>query len=194
MVRIAFTPTIAFRQMKVDGEYNDILSFSVYGALGGWAISMSGMALLMLLSLAARNGDAGQFGFIVGTLLGQLLCGSVGVAIGAAAGALLWAAFFHVGLALLGANRHGYRTTLQVVAFVHGTMLLALPLMMIPFINIMPWIWSMVVLVIGLREAQQTTTTKAILSVVMPMFVLGLAMTALMMYRFGLGPFTVPIR
>ena len=193
-VRVAFTPTIAFRQMKLDDDYNGALYFSVHGALVGWLILMCGMAVF-IFATAPPNAGSERFGFAIGYLLVQLVCGGFAVAIGVAVRALLSAALFHIGLMLMGASRNGFGTTLQVVAYTHGSMLCALPLMVIPFVSILPsMIWTMVILVCGLREAQQTTTAKAILSVVLPTFVCGGAISIIILYRMGMAPFGIPMR
>ena len=195
-VRVVFTPTIAFRQMKLDDDYNGAISFSVRGALGGWLIAISGMAVFLFAMAPPKTGEQfGQrVGFLIGVFAGQAVCGGIAVAIGAALGALLWAALFHIGLSMLGANRNGFVTTLLVVGFTHGAMLCAIPLMLIPFVSVVPWIWSMVVLVIGFREAHQTTTGKAVLSVVLPTVVCGIVLSAVVLYRFEVGPFGIPPR
>jgi hypothetical protein len=189
-IRVAFLPTVAFRQMRLDDDYNGAIGFAIVGALSGWVIFNLGVGALSF----AFTPDREEFGMVLGGLLINLLCGGIGAVLGVAIGALVWAALFHVGLSLLDANRNGFGATLMVVAFSQGALLCALPLMVIPFVSIVPWIWLMVVLVNGIREAQQTTTAKAVLSVLTPSIVCGIAMSAAMMYRLGVGPFGNPTR
>lgn len=189
-IRVAFLPTIAFRQMKLDDDYNGALGFSIGGALTGWVILNFCLGALMF----ALTPDSRGFAAAMGQILVNLLCGGIGAVLGMAIGALVWAALFHAGLSLLDANRNGFCATFMVVAFAQGTLLCALPLMVIPFVSAIPSIWMMVVLVIGIRESQQTTTGKASLAVLVPVIGCGVATWTLLLYRIGLLPFANPIR
>lgn len=192
-LRIVLSPTLAFRQMSVDTDVNGAISFAALGALAGWAIFSVAVAALPIVAAVARGGDperAGHaIGFSLGVLLGNVFCGGIGVAIGAAIGAVLTAALYHFMLLVQGASRYGFGTTLLVVGFVHGVMLCALPIMAIPFVSILPSLWAMVLMVIGLREAQQTTTTKAVVAVVVPTVLCTFLFTAVVFARLGVYPF-----
>lgn len=75
------------------------------------------------------------------------------------------AAIIHVFLLLVRGARHGFGATLRVFCYSGGPQLF----------SVVPWIgptvgaiWSLVITIIGLREAHETTTGKAIAAVLIP--------------------------
>lgn len=84
----------------------------------------------------------------------------------------------HLLLRLLGDGRHGFDTTLRVFCYAHSPALFGI----IPLLGgLVGSIWMVVLLVIGLREAQGTDGWKAALAVLLPFMVLmGLMIVAFM--------------
>jgi hypothetical protein len=79
---------------------------------------------------------------------------------------------YHLFLVLVGGARkgHGFGTTLRVFAYSVGPQIFVL----VPFIGTMAGvIWGLVVTMIGMREAHETTTGKAVAALLIPMFLLG---------------------
>lgn len=86
---------------------------------------------------------------------------------------------YHICLVLVGAARHGLQATFRVIAYSNGTMLFYV----IPFLGqILGFVWGLVLMVIGFREAHSTTTGKALLAVFLPViFCCGLMVFGMLM-------------
>jgi hypothetical protein len=75
----------------------------------------------------------------------------------------------HACLAILGGAKHGFQTTARVMCFASSAQLFNV----IPFVGtIIGGVWGLVVTVIGLREAHQTTTGKAVGALLLPFLLL----------------------
>ncbi len=80
-------------------------------------------------------------------------------------GLLLMTLIYHVSLVILGAAKNGMEATFRVLAYSEGTLLFAV----LPFVGqLISLIWSFVLLIIGFREAHETTTGKAAFAVFLP--------------------------
>lgn len=76
-------------------------------------------------------------------------------------------AVVHVCLLVLRGAQHGFGTSLRVFCYSSGPQLFCV----VPFVGTtVGGIWTLVITVIGLREAQQTSTGKALASILLPMF------------------------
>jgi hypothetical protein len=76
--------------------------------------------------------------------------------------------FVHAALWLTGGARHGMGTTTRVFCYTAGPGLFAI----VPVLGgLVGAIWSLVILVIGLREAHETTTGRATLAVLLPVLI-----------------------
>ena len=90
----------------------------------------------------------------------------------------------HVMLSLLRANKNGFETTTRVVAFSHGPALFVI----VPYVgSVIGGIWTLVLAIIGFREAQETTTGKAAAAVLIPIFLLGCLIVVLAIAIAALG-------
>ncbi|MGH7551759.1 MAG: YIP1 family protein [Longimicrobiales bacterium] len=94
------------------------------------------------------------------------------------------AAVIHVCLKLLGAAHHGFRTTVRVLCFAYSPALLEI----IPRLGgLIATIWMTIIAIIGLREAQETTTGRAAAAVLMPVILLGgFVVFAVLLVAYGL--------
>jgi hypothetical protein len=85
------------------------------------------------------------------------------------------AGLVHVTLKILGAARQPLVATTRVLAFASGVQILAV----IPILgHAAGGIWSIVLTVIGLREVHKTTTARAAMAILLPIFLLAMLMTA----------------
>lgn len=84
----------------------------------------------------------------------------------------------HVCLLLVRGAHHGFGVTTRVIAYCGGPQLFSV----VPFVGpVVAGIWSLVITVIGFREAQETTTGRAIAALAIPFaFLLLLTLLALM--------------
>ena len=84
-------------------------------------------------------------------------------------GLYIVAAVVHVVLLVVRAANQGYNVTLRVFCFSAGPQLFTI----VPFIGpAVGGIWTLVITVIGLREAHKTSTGKAVAAVLLPTFFL----------------------
>jgi hypothetical protein len=73
----------------------------------------------------------------------------------------------HLCLMMAGGAKHGFQTTTRVFAFAYSPALLGV----IPVVgNIIAFFWMIVLGIIGLREAHETTTGKATFAMLLPTF------------------------
>ena len=97
---------------------------------------------------------------------------------------LLIAATLHATLKLLGAARRPFVATTRVLAFAAGTQLF----LIVPVLGtLLALVWSAVLTVVGLREVQQTSTARALVALLIPTVLLGIAVTLMMALVRALG-------
>lgn len=83
-------------------------------------------------------------------------------------GLFLAAAIYHVSLLILGAAKNGFEATFRSIAYAQGPLLFYV----VPVVGwLVGWVWSMVLMIIGFRETQETSSTKAVMGVLLPFFV-----------------------
>lgn len=95
------------------------------------------------------------------------------------------AGIVHLTLMMLRGATNGFATTVRVFCFAYGAQLAVV----IPFVGgIIAGIWGLVLAVIGLREAHATTTARAALALLLPLFLLMLLgmMVAVLMVMAGI--------
>lgn len=82
----------------------------------------------------------------------------------------------HVMLLIVGGEKHGFEATTRVVAFSHSPAVFTV----LPYAGgLIAGVWAIVLAIIGLREAHETTTGKAATAVLLP-FVLVMGLVVLM--------------
>jgi hypothetical protein len=80
----------------------------------------------------------------------------------------IFSALFNFCLFLFGANKHGFNTTLRVLAYTQGSTSI---LLLIPICgSFLNTIWYLIASIIGLTQAHQTQTWKVIVSILAPIF------------------------
>ena len=90
----------------------------------------------------------------------------------------------HLFLMMFGGNKYGFGTSLRVFCFSIGPTLFEI----VPFLGgAAGGIWSIVITVIGLREAHETSTGRAVAAVLVPVFFLILLIGLLVMLGLLLG-------
>lgn len=104
--------------------------------------------------------------------LGHWMGDWVGAAVGQAVGIWILAGVVHLGCLLFGCAAQGFAATFRVVAYAAGPAILGI----LPGGSLVGGIWSMVLMIIGLRWVQRTTSLRAALAVL----VLPLALTVLL--------------
>lgn len=126
-----------------------------------WQVPMS------FLPLLGGNNNAGQE--VIFQLIGNVIGGAIGVVIGATIGLMISAGITHVCLMIFKGANMPYETTFRVMGYANGS---TAWLNIVPFVGpLVAAIYTLVLSVIGLREAHETTTGKAIGAVLLPIAV-----------------------
>ena len=80
----------------------------------------------------------------------------------------LWAAFLQVSCWICGVSRQGFPATVRVVAYASAPLVFALP-----GIGLLAGVYQLVLIILGLHRVQETTQTRAVLAVVLPVVLFG---------------------
>jgi hypothetical protein len=151
-----FHPTSFFRRMPRDISLGSALAY--YFTMG---IIAAGLSLFWRMVLGGSfidrlYPDAASENPFVDFLLSPILL-ILALYIGAGV--------MHLFLLLFRGSKHGFGTTLRVVCMSEGPQLFNI----VPFLGpIIGGIWILVLYVIGLREAHETTTGKAVAAILVP--------------------------
>ena len=160
-------PTEAFKMMRPEGGLMDPLLFGLIGGCAGAIISILFQIVMRSIPGLAGSNDVFQsFGIghgalmIIYALLSPLLV-VMGLFIG---GALL-----HLCLMLVGGANRSFETTFRVVCFAGGAANL---FSIIPICGgMIAAVYQIVLNCIGLSEAHQTTTGKALIAIFLPLII-----------------------
>ena len=100
----------------------------------------------------------------------------------------LVAGVLHLCLMLVGGARQGLEATIRVVAYSESATLLAI----VPLCGgLAGTLWMLVLYVIGLRELHGTSTSRAVLAVILPVFLCcGLAVLMAVLFAGGIAALT----
>ena len=165
-------PTDFFRRMPVAGGVGSPLLYAVIIGYLGIVASAVYSAVFMLVGGAARGsfgafGDRPEVARMVeafsgwGGIIGQLLFGPFGIVIGL----FVSTAITHLMLMLLDGASQGFEATFRVRSYATAASVLAI----VPFCGgAIGAIWSLVLCIIGLAEAQRIPVWKAALAVLLP--------------------------
>lgn len=155
---VLLDPQATFGNMRREGGLQLPLTFYLIGAVIGalfsvlWALALPGWG-----GFGGYGGHSGTFSAIF-MLPVILICGVIGV--------FIWSLILHVVLGLFGGQNFPWETTFRVVAYAGGS---TAPLSLLPScLGIIGAVWSVIVLVIGLAQAQETTIGKAAAAVLVP--------------------------
>jgi hypothetical protein len=158
-----FHPSEFFRRMPVRGGYGDPLLFALIAGMIGmiasylWQLALKSTVQSVLPAVHAwpTGGVTTAFAAFVAPFL-------------LIAGFFISAGLLHVFLLLVQGARAGYEATFRVVAYAASANLLLLA----PFCGgIVSGIWSVVLLLVGLREAHEISGGKAAFAVFMPLVI-----------------------
>lgn len=164
---ILSTPAEAFQQMKTEGGLKSPLSF--YAILG---IATAWVNLLYSASIATMNPEMALGEYAKNLTTAQIQVLYVGMfcimPIVVLIGPFVWAGLFHVFLMMLGGAKKSFEATFRVVCYGAGSVAV---FQFIPICgSYIYMVWLLVALVIGLKEIHGTDYTRAVLTVVMPVF------------------------
>jgi hypothetical protein len=154
-----------FATMRRTGGIGAPLTYGMLGVVVGLLGSF-------LIQMAMPFGGAFPMGSGMrgaGAGIGGLLLGLVVVPCIALVGLFISSGIIHLVLSLLGGARQGFETTFRVIAYTHGS---TGPLSIVPFCGgLIGSIWGIVIMIMGLAKAHETTTGKAAGAVLIPVAV-----------------------
>jgi len=176
---VLFNPAEFFKNMPVTGGLTDPLLFAlITGMLSLMAFYFWKILLLNTMQAFIPSGMKGA--------AGQYMFHGMGAAVLAfimplliVMGLFISAGLLHLFLMMVNGARAGFEATFRVVAYGYSANLC----MMIPFCGgLIAGIWTLVLTIIGLKEAHGTTGGKAVFAVFLPVIVCcGLIMIAMVM-------------
>jgi len=166
-------PSYAYSIMWQSGGIGQPMMFAAIGLAVGTFGQMLWYVPLMVVMMAAGakggGGNGGDVAMMAGIqVVTQLFTGVFTVALGATVGLLIGAGILHVCLMIVGGANRGYEATLRVVGYAQGS---TSWLNVIPCGALVAFVSMIAQEIIGLWKAHETTSTKAVLAVVLPMLV-----------------------
>jgi hypothetical protein len=154
-------PTTAFSQMRREGGLVAPLVYYLIGML----IGVLGSMIWQFAGLGAGWGP-GAFGMPDAGLAVGMGASLIAIPIICTIGLFIGALIVHVALGLFGGQRYPFETTFRVLAYAQGS---ALPIAILPVCGgIAAGIWGLIVAIVGLAQAQETTIGKAAAAVLTP--------------------------
>lgn len=162
-----FDPARFFARLpRSDGIAGALIYYLVIGILVAGASLFWEMSSVMVGAMDVLYGDGGSpIEPVVGFLLSPILL--VGLL-------FVSAGITHLLLLFFSAGRHGYGTTVRVFCYAYSPAIFGV----VPLLgSLVGSIWTLVIVIIGLREAHGTETWKAGVSVLLPFVIMmGLAL------------------
>jgi hypothetical protein len=179
-------PSEAFMAMKREGGFGEPLIYALVGGCVGGIVSF--LFSVGLQSLGIFAGRRNAFGAMAGLGIGSaafIILFPVAIVVGLFIGS----AIVHLCLMIVGGAKQSFETTFRVLAFSQGSTGV---LQVIPFCGgLIAAVWGLVVICIGLAQAHETETGRAVLAVILPVIVCCGGIFALIM-MLGLGAFGFP--
>ena len=161
---VLFAPANFFRTMNVTGGITDPMLFALITGMVSWMIYYFWIIVLHdpLSSYIPQTGASG-----LDVLQGS---GIAAVAVLAPfiliASLFIWSGVLHLLLMMVRGAKNGFEATFRVVSYSVG----AYVFLMVPFCGaVISGIWTMVLAIIGLKEAHGTTGGKASFAVLFPL-------------------------
>ena len=177
---VLFRPSGFFKKMPVTGGLTDPLLYALITGMAGlifsyfWQILMQGaMQNLMIPGMKAAPGQ-NMFGGVVMAVVAFLSPFLIILGLFISSGIL------HVCLMLVRGARSGFEATFRVSAYGYSAYIF----LIIPFCgSLISVVWAVVLAIVGLREAHETTGGKAAFAVFLPVVVCcGLVLLAIALF------------
>lgn len=177
-----FSPSEFFRNMGVTGGLSDPLLYAMI-------VGVLGIMASYLWQVVLHDAFKGLLPQEVPVAGGIQALGSIGLAFVALfvpflliISLFLWSGFLHVLLLMVSGARNGFEATFRAVSYSCGSYLF----MTIPVCgSLIATVWSIVITIIGLKEAHGTSGGKATFAVLFPMILCCLAVFLFAVLLFG---------
>ena len=179
---VLINPTQTFAEMRTEGGIGTpILYTIILGSLGG-IIGIIWQGLISTMSFMASQEIAKYAANVVYLALMAIFMPLI-----VSLGLFISSGIAHVCLIIVGGANKNFEATFRVFAYTNGSVAL---FQIVPFCGgIVTGIWGLVCNIIGLKEAHETTTGKAVLAILLPViffiFCCGGALLLLMILGIG---------
>lgn len=165
---VLLSPSEAFSRINVTGSLSGSLVFVlIVGSIGGY-VAAAGQLLLHTLGWteAAAGGVAEDLARLGVSVSVQVVLTLVLVPLGVLVGSFIASGIVHCCLWILGGANESFEATYAVVAYASGCTYL---FNVIPICGgLIGAVWTIVIEIIGLRQAHRTTTGRAAIAVLLP--------------------------
>lgn len=153
-------PNSFFATMRRQGGLGAPLTYGmlgmVVGIIGSFAVQLA-MPFGAIPGMPGMASPADVGGLLVGLVMAPVI---------AICALFIGSGIIHLVLSLFGGATHGYETTFRVLAYTNGS---TGPLSIIPVCGgLIGAVWGIVVMILGLAKAQETSTGKAAAAVLIP--------------------------
>jgi hypothetical protein len=178
---VLFSPSQFFRKYAVGEGY---LSPLIYGVITG--LIGEGVGMLWVSLFIARIIPASVEQFLPSLHGAYIITALVLILFGVALSILIGSCVLHLCLLIVGGDRNGFRTTFRIVCYSAGGSLFGI----LPFIgNFIGKIYSLILIIFGIREGHKISLGKAVLAVFLPTIVfVGLAILLAILLPFFFSP------
>lgn len=177
---VLFSPAAFFSTLELHGGIREPLAF---GILSGSLGTMSGLFWQFLIFSAVLFTFSGPLLGRIGVHLVFLMV-LVSIPVFAALSLFISSGILHPALRLVGSGKNGFEATFRVVSYSHAAGIWSV----IPFVGGgMAGVWQLVVQVIGLREAHETTYPRVIAAYLIPAVLVLCCFVAGLIFLFSFG-------
>jgi hypothetical protein len=182
-------PTTAFRRMSLTAE---VFRPLIYGVLLGWVGNLAAylFGLMFQMSIFGMLSQMGGMEEVVPSAFLGLGAGLIGLIVliiapvFIAIGIFISSLIVHLFLMMVGGDNSGFGATFRVLCYSNTSQLAQL----VPIAGgIIAWIWSLILAIIGLTEAQRTTTGKAAAAVLLPILACCVCMVTVFLIAIAFG-------
>jgi hypothetical protein len=179
-------PTTAFRRMSLTAE---IIRPLLYGVLLAWVGQLAAylFGLIFQISIFGLLSQVGELEEVIPVAFLGMGLGVFGLIIAPffiLIGIFISALIVHLFLMMVGGDNQGFGATLRVLCYSNTSQLAQL----VPIAGgMIAWIWSLILAIIGLTEAQRTTTGKAAAAVLLPIVACCVCMVTFLMIAIAFG-------
>jgi len=186
---ILLNPTHTFADMKTEGGLGTPIIYAlILGSIGGiigliWQGLFSSILSILRGSLI---GGAGYEEFVALSTLSviRFIISAILTPLFVVVGLFISSGICHLCLMIVGGANKEFETTFRVFAYTIGSVAL---IQIVPICGgLIAGVWALVCEIIGLREAHETTTGKAVLAVLLPFIVCCGFLLALIIVGLGL--------
>ena len=177
---VLFSPTAFFGGIKGAGGFKNSMAFGILtgsiGAMFGifWQFLFMPDEFAGLINNIPWSISLNQL-FIIFIIISPLLV---------LLNIFVTAVILHIFLFILRGANNGFEATVKVTAYTNASEIFAI----VPYIGgFIGWVWSVVLIVIGLKEIHDTSSLKALFSVLLPLFllfILGIVIAVAVIFSF----------